>query len=446
MTSTIYRFTPPTCTLELKGNKSPLSRWTNQDILKHYKFNLKFDDPQKPTARQVTIQGNQQDLSQLQATVDHYLRHHLHSVPRTNTETNFAAKTDISDRQPYLKSQGLIHHELFFGRLTHDSNSDRLQLSTVQLFDLVSVLESYRSEVAILPATKALNLSKIIPLWGGIAAAAIAAIGITTMLLKSAPQSNIASFPESQPKPQSKVQTQIPELEEITPPSAPDRRTVVQPKLKEPLASAQKLPPPPAVDTPKPKPDIPDPADYPLSDVARQSGFKNSIKQKSNAERSVESTIIVPTENQAESESTITTAKLEEKLRNRNQTSRVDSDSNISDDSSIKFEANSSAQNSDLAAKSSPAQLSQNQEVINYFQAKWQPPADLKQSLEYRLLLNADGTIKKVVPLGKASQLYLSQTNIPVNQESFISPITESDSFSIRLLLNPDGRVQAFTE
>ncbi len=378
MTSTIYRFTPPTCTLELKGNKSPLSRWTNQDILKNYKFNLKFDDPQKPTARQVTIQGNQQDLSQLQAAVDRYLRHYLHSVQTTNTETNLAAKTDISDRQPYLKSQGLIHHELFFGRLIHDSNSDRLQLTTVQLFDLVSVLESYRSQVAILPKTKASKLSKIIPLWGGIAAAAIAAIGIATMLLKSAPQSNTASFPEPQSKPQSKVQTQIPELEEITPPSAPDRRTVAQPKLKEPLASAQKLPPPPAVDTPKPKPDIPDPADYPLSDVARQSGFKNSIKQKSNADRSVESTIIVPTENQAESESTITTAKLEEKLRNRNQIGRVDedSDSNISDDSSIKFEANSSAQNSDLAATSSPAQLSQNQEVINYFQAKWQPPAE----------------------------------------------------------------------
>ena len=81
-----------------------------------------------------------------------------------------------------------------------------------------------------------------------------------------------------------------------------------------------------------------------------------------------------------------------------------------------------------------------------YFEQKWQPPGELKQSLEYRLLLNADGSIKRVVSLGKGSQLYLDQTNIPVNGELFISPLSESQSSTIRLLLNPDGRVQAFTE
>ena len=96
--------------------------------------------------------------------------------------------------------------------------------------------------------------------------------------------------------------------------------------------------------------------------------------------------------------------------------------------------------------KDSRSQSSQIQEVIVYFQQRWQPPADLKQSLEYRLLLNADGSIKRVVALGKASQLYLNQSNIPVNGESFVSPLDESQSATVRLLLNPDGRVQAFTE
>jgi len=108
-----------------------------------------------------------------------------------------------------------------------------------------------------------------------------------------------------------------------------------------------------------------------------------------------------------------------------------------------------SAQNSDVAvggSLNSSTPPSQIQEVIAYFENQWQPPANLKQSLEYRLLLNEDGSIKKVVPLGKASGLYLSQTNIPVNGESFMTPPDPTQSSTIRLLLNPDGNVQAFIE
>ena len=102
--------------------------------------------------------------------------------------------------------------------------------------------------------------------------------------------------------------------------------------------------------------------------------------------------------------------------------------------------------NSKFASGKVPAQLSQLQEVTAYFEKQWQPPANLQQSLEYRLLLNPDGSIKKVIPLGKAARLYISQSKIPVNGEPFISPPTTAQSSKIRLLLNPDGRVQAFTE
>ena len=434
MPSTVYRFTPPTCSLEITGNKSPLSRWTNQDILKKFQFELKFDDPRKPVNQQVTIQGDQRDLSLVQTTVSNYLKQYLQtSKQKLNTENKFVTPTDIPHNQPYLKSQGLIHHQLFFGDLVHDSNTASIQLTTVQLFDLVNVLEAYQSQVALLPAARLSPHSrKIIPLWGTIAAAAIAIVGITTVLLKSPLQQNIASVDE---KSQPKSQVEIPELEEITPPSAPNKSAVPQPKLTEPLASAKKLPPPPAVDTPKPKPDIPDPADYPLSDVARQSGFQNSVKKTPNANQQVESTINVPVENQPEA-----------RLRNQKRIDMANSESDVLNDSPIKFETNNTALNSDLAPQSSSAQSNQLQEIKTYFQKKWQPPKELKQSLEYRLLLNPDGTIKKVLPLGKASRLYLSRTGIPVNQESFLSPLSPSESSSIRLLLNPDGRVQAFTE
>ncbi len=474
MSFTIYRFTPPTCTLEIKGEKSPLSRWTNQGGFKKIQFQLRFDDPREPTSKQVTIRGNQQELLQLQIAVNHYTQENLRASFQSSATTRIPPKTEskILDNHPYLKSQGLVHHKLFFGSLIHDSNVNHIKLSTVQLFDLVTAIEAYQAEIAALPETKqsGSHSKKIVRLGGGIAATAIVAIGITTILIKSPWQQNIVSSPESQPLPQ----TEIPELDEIIPPPAPNtaKQPNSKPKLTKSLTSPNRLPPPPAVDTPKPKPDIPDPADYPLSDVARQSGWNNSAKEKFAANKPAESTIVVPSQTQEEKKSTseengiesvesilppekITPiAQPESKLpaeNQANQTNQIDAAINSPSDalgeSSVKPPKDKTLYpNSDLAFRDSPPPPSQTEEVIAYFEQKWQPPEGLKQSLEYRLLLNADGSIKRVVSLGKGSQLYLDQTNIPVNGELFISPLSESQSSTIRLLLNPDGRVQAFTE
>ena len=462
MSSTIHRFTPPTCTLEINGKKSALSRWTRQDIFQKIKFKLRFDDPRQATSKQIIIQGNQQDLLQLYTAVNHYAQKQLHtSFKVINIPEKTQTETRLQTDDPYLKSQGLVHHQLFFGSLNHNSNSHNMRLSTVQLFDLVTALEAYQAKIATLPETKsAVSPSKkIVPLWGGIAAVAIAAIGITTIIFKSPWQQNIASSPESQPLPQA----EIPELDEILPPQSPAtvKQPISKPKLTKPLTSANRLPPPPAVETPKPKPDIPDPADYPLADVARQSGLNNSPKQ------SAESTIIATETNPAEEstvESTIAPEKkveLESTSLSKEQKNQLDTTINPESNSELDIINNSPvntvkdqavSQNSDLAirslSESSPSQIprSQVQQVVAYFENQWQPPADLKQSLEYRLRLNEDGSIKKVIPLGKASRLYLSQTNIPVNGESFMSPPSENQSSTIRLLLNPDGNVQAFIE
>lgn len=484
MSSIIHRFTPPTCTLEITGNRSPLSRWTRQDIFQKIKFKLRFDDPRSPTSKQITIEGKQQDLLLLQTAVNHYTQEQLNtSFKFVNTQQKSQAKAKITHDNPYLKSQGLVNHKLFFGSLIHDSNTNNIKLSTVQLFDLVSALEAYQTKIATLPETKQsiAHTQKIVPLWGGIAAVAIAAIGITTILLKSPWQPNIASAPESQTSPQ----VEIPELDEIIPPPSPDTspQPASKPKLTKPLTSANRLPPPPAVDIPKPKPDIPDPADYPLEDVARQSGLStginNSQERKTTTEQPQQSKIVVPDlvpktkqeeaeiitpEKKIESGSSadITTSRVESESKlsvtesqkdSRNQidnaiTSELDTDG--SNNSSVNAPQDESiTQNSPLALSKSPKSStppSQIQEVVAYFENQWQPPADLNQSLEYRLLLNEDGSIKKVVPLGKASQLYLSKTNIPLNGESFMSPDSKQQSSRIRLLLNPDGRVQAFIE
>ena len=82
----------------------------------------------------------------------------------------------------------------------------------------------------------------------------------------------------------------------------------------------------------------------------------------------------------------------------------------------------------------------------SYFQQRWQPPDGLTQTLEYRLLLNADGSLQRIVPLGQFSENYLDRTNMPLMGEPFVSAARNGETPQIRLVLKPDGKVQSFLE
>lgn len=432
MPSTIHRFTPPTCTLEIIGQKS-FVRWHSKNLANKTRFKLKFDDPRQATSRQVTIQGSQADLLKLQTAIDSYVQTQLQSSFKLNNSHLITqSATEIDEGLPYLKPLGLIQHELFFGLLTHDSDRPKLKLGTVQLFDLVTALEAYQTKIAALSNTEAKSRERVIPLWG-IAAVAIAIVSVAVAnLLKPQPQTNIASDrsqPESTPV--------VPESSEITPPATPESDRQFNPKLDEPIASTKRLPPPPAVETPKPKPDIPDPADYPLSQVGRQTGLdnsvaRNSVKQKISQPQSTEAGTEILPEASPEVINPPATNLNRQKLE-----SDVESDFSASD---------TVRATEDLAVRSSPTQLSQTREIIAYFKNNWQPPEDIKQSLEYRLFVAPDGSIQRVIPLGKAARIYLGTTKIPVDGKPFISPVATDRTATIRVLLNPDGKVQAFEE
>jgi Domain of unknown function (DUF4335) len=441
MSSKIYRFTPPTCTLEITGQKLFFPHRQPLDPDKQLQFELRFDDPRQTTTKQIAIKGNQQDFRALQKAINHYTQIQLQSsfqVKNIQTEPPSQTKDQEPSQIPYLTPQGLMHHELFFGSLNHDSDRPSIRLGTVQLFDLVTALEAYQTKMLVLSAVKQLRpWQKIMSLWGGIAAVAIiAAISIVT-IFKPHPQRNIASDAPVPPTPDN-----IPELTEITPPPAPnpDQQSVDSLKPREAISSSKRLPPPPAVETPKPKPDIPDPADYELSDVARQSGFETAAKAKignnpkSNQETKSASSILakIPI---------ATTAPQAETTRRNPAQEQADIVEAIEPKSAIVD--NSLIKPTPRIATKQPSQI---EEVTAYFEHKWQPPDDLNQSLEYRLVLDGNGSIKRVVPLGKAAQLYLSQTNIPINGEPFISPLSKSQPSTIRLLLNPQGGVQVFAE
>jgi hypothetical protein len=85
-------------------------------------------------------------------------------------------------------------------------------------------------------------------------------------------------------------------------------------------------------------------------------------------------------------------------------------------------------------------------ETREYFQSRWQPPESLKHTLEYRLVLNQDGSLKQIIPLGQAAKIYLDRTNMPLLNQPFVSPLDISGNPQLRLVLGSDGTVRTFME
>lgn len=461
MSSTLHRFTPPTCTLEIKGVKSPLSRWTNQELLKKFQFQLSFDDPRLPTTQQVTVTGNKTELEELKTIVESYVQKYLHASLSSDTHSFKAPQSLL---RPYLKPDGLVNHQFLLGNLKSDSTTNIVRLTTVQLFDLVTALEAYSAKIASLPTLQQKKSNKVIPLRSSIAAASIVTVGVGVAIVLLQPSSEqVANEKQSEPT------SNNAQLDEVIPPQIPEeiRNKTSRPRLNQTISSGQRLPPPPAVNAPKPKPNIPDPADYPLAQVERQSSLNSPKKanptqpqpQKTETDTTKRNNPTIASNKVQEDDNSNDNSQVEtlilEPQQTKDNSSSPETEAIPSEDKAVTApeQTTSGLSNileippteSDVALNSKSRQLTQAAQIKAYFQDKWQPPEDLKQSLEYRLHLNDDGSIKKVIPLGKASRLYLSQTNIPVQGEPFIAPTTEENSI-IRLLLNPDGEVKTFQE
>jgi hypothetical protein len=107
----------------------------------------------------------------------------------------------------------------------------------------------------------------------------------------------------------------------------------------------------------------------------------------------------------------------------------------------------SESTSSDNAANSKLSDtIPQVAEIRNYFEQRWKAPSGLTQTLEYSLSLNTDGSIQRILPLGKAAGDYIDRTNMPLPGEPFVSALEVSGNPIVRLVLTPDGKVQTFLE
>ena len=440
------RVTPPTCTLEIEATSSALSRWTKQKAIEDVQFQLSFDDPRLTKEEQVTIEGDRTQLEQLYRVIASYVQNFLQQPSLEQILSQSPSSTNIAPGQLYLKPQGLVTHELFLGSLGNSDSGDKIQLNTVQLFDLVTALEDYQVEIAAIPHLNSGEPQKR-SLWSTAVASIVVITGLAILGFNLFNQSSLnfqsASVRESESASEKpKIARDKPD--EVIPPqiTKSPKKPATQSQLQDPLSSKEKLPPPPPVEKPKAPPaNVPDFSKYPLPKIEQIPTVKPKLTKQ-------------PKPNQPSNRPSQSELALRSKPENIPipevpplSPSLLPTEADIINNSVAKADDNSSqTQSLQSAEPEKSVTTPQLKEVERYFQQKWQPPAELKQTIEYRLVINSEGSIVRITPIGKASKIFIDRTNIPLMGESFISPSATKGNQIIRLLLSPDGDVKTFLE
>ena len=400
--------------------------------------------------------------------------HHSKEVDETEVKDDLPKNKPLAaiPSKPCLKPKSLLAHELLFGSLANEASGTGITLSAVQLFDLATALDEYSTELETLPQLNPSKKKKAIRVWATAAAGVILTVGLSTVGVKifnpsESETDSVASVVEQ------KAPNRTPaKISEVLPPDPPSPETSKppSPNLPESLSSQKKLPPPPKVNTPTPptrkttsQTTIPTQTPTPLPPAPPVT--TNPLPTKTTLQPPP-----APTEKKDIPKTIPTftgTAKLPE-LPPLPTQSRESQDTNqiIQISPKIPNQDSSSVASVPLAVPSSPPKesegttttatrlpsdrllnnLPQVNEVRDYFQQKWQPPESLTKTLEYRLVLNSNGSIKRIIPLGRASGIYLDRTNMPLMGETFVSPIPGGVNPNIRVVLAPDGTVKTFLE
>jgi hypothetical protein len=141
-TTQIQRYQQPTCLLEVWADHAGISQWSDRPIARNLRYRLKIGDR--------TLKGNQQQLTSTIDTVISYVDQLL-----ANANAGYQ-----------------LSHHLEIPR------QKQLNISTLQLFDLVANLEQCTNELTLLPSLE-LEVKRITPNWLKVAAVLVAAIGIS---------------------------------------------------------------------------------------------------------------------------------------------------------------------------------------------------------------------------------------------------------------------------
>ncbi len=379
----------------------------------------------------------------------------------------------------YLQPNGLLTHNLFLGSLATQESRPVVDLSVLQLFDLATALDEYAAEVVALPnLSSPLSWKKAPPPWASAAAVVLLAVGVTTAGVRYLNQPSTvqeaAVPPEDQQAsatPQLPVTSQVP-VAPTTPLPSPSASPLQTPVLPPGLSSAPKLAPPSPVITPPPAtgnlpsaaqrqtlPILPAPQriaispNRPAPQILAGAGASRSTPTSSASSSSASRPSSGSPTAQKTTPSTPTTPPLLPDLPTLSPTPTAGQAAGTANPSAITPSPSGATGNQPESATSRNGSnntlfdnIPQIAEARSYFQQRWQPPANLSQTLEYSLSLNPDGSIQRIIPLGQAAGQYIDRTDMPLPGEPFVSAVAGGGNPTIRVVLSPDGKVNTFLE
>jgi Domain of unknown function (DUF4335) len=472
----IRRYTPPTCSLEIVAQQSPLSRWMGKVALKDVRFKLSFDDPRISDDDWVVLRGDRTQLEDLNQTVGDYVQSFLTQSAAIGTiEQDIAAQTAVAATElatPLtnttgiaLQPKGLLSHTLSLGSLATANSGDRLTLTSTQLADLSTALDEYSAEATTLPQLdrKVAWLPNTTqwssPNWAGLAAGLLVTVGLGASLVNSL--SN-----RSTPQTASQASSSDQRLAMQPPPSAPAPPTPNPFGSIPPLSQLPKpgaaLPSPGATAMPTTTiAGLPSPTGNPKSDATNAPTIANTQGGQSTIKIAPVPQAGAAAGQSAASSSAAPVPAIVDQLGNLESKEPGPSANAATARSAAKEEgADRAAALGKFSAQSAPitpaaplpvlapsvVPSAQVNAVQSYFQQSWKPQKGLEQALQYELQLDASGALQGATPIGGTSTDQQSQAGIPVIGTVIGTAVPDGKPTTVRLVLEPGGGVQAFSQ
>jgi Domain of unknown function (DUF4335) len=478
----IRRYTPPTCTLELWDKRSCLSRWWEEASPKELNFVLNFDDPKLLEEQQVTLQGDFPQLKVLCDVVACYAQNLLYQTvncftvthqvsfakttcsPELSSSTPSSEEIDELNLPPSLRPKGFLSHQLNLGFLETQASHSFVSLTSSQLFDLLNALEDYKKDLSVLSSSKTSIQRQGI--WVCTWTTVVVLLSIAIPILGPKWFDRLNSGEVSLIQNQESSEQMLSFLDVLPPVPPPPNAPIPFPSMPPMLDTKDLLPPPEKIsiaDPPlrNPSVDIKPPTSSVLSPLSVLPFASPQLSTTNNYYQ-------VHNQLSAEDILTLQVSRIPAIMpfSPLTVTDRINAIPSIPTSPSLQAEAlveplsekkppeipivNPLSEDNIFAQPTPQTTLldviPQVSEARQYFQQRWQPPRNLSQTLEYRLIVQSDGSLKQAVPLGKAAIMYYHKAYIPTPGSAFVSALDISENQTIRLVLSPNGRVKTFLE
>ena len=463
-------YTPPTCTLlvETPANwLSKISRKSEQLNLANvgnFNFALSFDDPRQ-TGEGITVKGDRSLFDRLHLVVNTYIQRLLATPPQLIPA---ATKAQTTPANLQLQQQDLFTHTLYLGEIPPTTVS-KIDLTTTQLFDLATALDAYTRDLDIPTPVNYWWKSKWFSSWGLGATAIFLFMGLTSLGFQLLQARNSANSTPETPLP-SRNNSVTSDLQIFPTPKA---SIPPLPKVS-PLGTAQKLSLPAPVSPPSsgvaPSTPLlvppergggsslvfPEPGNLSVNSSNSSDNSTNNGAEPVPSPRQVgrnqgNNSAPVSTQNPS-----ITPVSPLPELPNLNPETVIKippqevPSIRVNEDLSINYRNPSNlgslGSQTSVMGESLFDRIPQVPEVRKYLQARWQPPVGLNQILEYSILLNSNGSIARIIPLGQAASANIDRLGMPSLNAPFVSPIVRGGNPKIRIVLTPEGGVETFLE